>query len=75
VSGEDQQGRAQQEEHPPEPGRVNLFTISAMRLHLSREGIPPTPGKEPSVLRALHRSLQRRARALLDGVRERLLGR
>jgi len=53
---------------------VNLFTVSAMRLHLPRRGLPPTPGTEPSLVQRLARRV-RRAKKILDAVRERLLGR
>ncbi len=32
---------------------MNLFTISALRLH--RTDLPPTPGKEPSLATRLRR--------------------
>lgn len=56
-----------------EPARVNLFTVSALRLHLPRGGTPPTPGTEPSLVQRLSRRF-RQAGALLEVVRERLRG-
>lgn len=42
------------ETDPPEDQEpVNLFTISALRLH--RTDLPPTPGKEPSLATRLRR--------------------
>lgn len=32
---------------------VNLFTVSALRLHRTR--LPPTPGTEPSLVQRLRR--------------------
>ena len=54
--------------------RVNLFTVSAMRLHLPRGGMPPTPGTEPSMVQRFARRV-RQAGQLLEAVRERLRGR
>ena len=69
------EGRPKPEPEPePEPERVNLFTVSAMRLHLPRGGIPPTPGTEPSLVQRLARRV-RQAGELLEAVRERLRGR
>jgi hypothetical protein len=56
-----------------EPERVSLFTVSALRLHLPRGGMPPTPGTEPSLVQRLSRRI-RQAGALLEVVRERLRG-
>lgn len=61
-------------ESEPEPERVNLFTVSAMRLHLPRGGLPPTPGTEPSMVQRFARRV-RQAGQLLEAVRERLRGR
>lgn len=41
----------QSSEEDKEP--VNLFTVSALRLHRTR--LPPTPGKEPSLVHRLRR--------------------
>ena len=42
------QDQSEQEKH-----KVNLFTVSALRLHRTR--LPPTPGREPSLLSRLKR--------------------
>lgn len=47
------------------PPRVNLFTVSALRLHMPQGGMPPTPGKEPT----LRARLKRRLGRLLDRFR------
>lgn len=49
-------GAEQQQPNPP----VNLFTISALRLHHTR--LPPTPGTEPSLLQRLKRWMGRALR-------------
>ncbi len=44
---------ADETDNPKDPDEVNLFTISALRLH--RTDLPPTPGKEPSLAARLRR--------------------
>ena len=53
--GEEPAGEAGQDRRraPAEQERVNVFTVSALRLHLPPKGMPPTPGTEPSLLSRL----------------------
>ena len=52
--GEEPAGEAgQQQKTPAGRERVNLFTVSALRLHLPRGGMPPTPGTEPPLMSRL----------------------
>ena len=47
--------------HPAEEKEtVNLFTVSALRLH--RTCLPPTPGKEPSLMTRLKRLVRTASR-------------
>lgn len=49
MATDDETGETGQQQEEKET--VNLFTVSALRLHRTR--LPPTPGKEPSLVARL----------------------